>query len=298
MPFRVRFGIKGLGRFLLLRGERRYFARFFLPLLDQRGIAHDFDLPLKISEAHAPAVTLFVETAKLRLVTVMIGWSQQSPARSFARDAAEIALDRIVQGHVDGVKLLPQQAKGGVFKSEAIRRDGARFAQTKERGCVLRFYPDVIALRYLQKETRQHINRIRRGASLDLGCDIFKRGCLRKKMDVELRQWRWRRSLARHRKKIPRTFPILALKQLAIISFSSITPAAILLTVTAVTRWTRASIRGLAWPVGLLFFSFKSGMTRHGPIVLHPCGKEFQVDQIEWLAGRWHLSHLLHQVEK
>src|SRR5207253_9047290 len=137
MPFRFGFGIKSLGRFLPPGGERCYFARFFLPLLNQRGIAHDFDLPLKISEAHASAVTLFVETAKLRLVTVMIGWSQQSPARSFARDAAEIAFDRIVQGHVDGVKLLPQQAKGGVFESEVIRRDGARFAQAKKRARVL-----------------------------------------------------------------------------------------------------------------------------------------------------------------
>src|SRR5207302_8345338 len=103
MPFRLGFGIESLGRLLLLRGERRYFARFFLPLLDQRGIAHNFDLPLKINEAHASAETLFVETAKLRLVTVMVGWSQQSPARPFARHAAEIPLDRIVQGHVDSV---------------------------------------------------------------------------------------------------------------------------------------------------------------------------------------------------
>src|SRR5439155_12246225 len=115
MPFRFRFGIKSLRRFLLLRGERGHFARFFLPLLDQRGIAHDFDLPLKISEAQAPAETLFIKTAKLWLVTVMIGWSQQSSGRPFARDAAEIALNRIVQGHIDGVKLLPEQAKGGVF---------------------------------------------------------------------------------------------------------------------------------------------------------------------------------------
>ncbi|TMP93847.1 MAG: hypothetical protein E6L06_02735 [Verrucomicrobia bacterium] len=84
--------------------------------------------------------------------------------------------------------------------------------------------------------------------------------------------------MAWRRKKIPGTFPILALKRLAIVSLSSIMPAASLLGVTAVTRWTRASIRALARPVGLLIFSFKSGMTRHGPIFLHPCGKEFQVD--------------------
>jgi hypothetical protein len=116
-------------------------------------------------------------------------------------------------------------------------------------------------------------------------------------MDVELWQWRWRRRLA-SRLEIAGVFPILALKRLAIVSFSSITPAAILLVATAVTRWTRASVRALARPVDLLFFSFKSGMTRHGPIFLHPCGKEFQVDQIEWLARRWHISHLLHRVEK
>src|SRR5207249_326608 len=131
---------KSLGRFLLLCGERDHFARFFLPLLDQRRIIHDFDLPLKISEAHAPAETLFIKPAKLRLVTMMISWSQQSSGRTFARNTVEIALNRIVQGHGGGVKLLPQQAKGGVFENEAICRDGIRFAQTKEGARVLCFY--------------------------------------------------------------------------------------------------------------------------------------------------------------
>src|SRR5207253_132185 len=131
----------------------------------------------------------------------------------------------------------------------------------------------------------------------DLGGDIFKRGCLRKKMDVKLRQHRGRQRFA-SRRKIAGTFPVLAIERLAIVSFSSITPRAILLVATPVTRWTRASLRALARPVGLLFFSFKSGMARRGPIFLHPRGKEFQVDQIQWLAGRWHLSHVLHQVEK
>src|SRR5438045_6018314 len=98
MPFRFRFGIKGLGRFLLLRGERDHFARFFLPLLDQRGIAHDFDLPLKISEAQAPAETLFVKTAKLGLVTMMISWSQQSSGSQFASETVKIELDGFVIG--------------------------------------------------------------------------------------------------------------------------------------------------------------------------------------------------------
>jgi len=115
------------------------FARFFLPLLDQRWIAHDFDLPLKISEAHAPAKTLFIYTAKLRLVTVMIGWSQQRPGRPLPCHAAEIAPDRIIQSDVGGVKIVPEQAKGRVFESVAIRRDGVRFAQTKKRARVLRF---------------------------------------------------------------------------------------------------------------------------------------------------------------
>jgi hypothetical protein len=116
-------------------------------------------------------------------------------------------------------------------------------------------------------------------------------------MDVELRQWRRRRRLG-PRLEIAGVFPIRAIKRLTVVSVSSITLAAILLVAAPVTRWTRASIRAFVGPVGLLFFPFKSGMTRHGPIFLHPCGKEFQVDQIEWLAGRWHLSHLLHQVEK
>src|SRR5207237_1989214 len=172
MPFRFGFGIESLGRLLRPCGECRYFARFFLPSLDQRGIAHDFDLPLKVREAHAPAETLFIKTAKLRLVTVMIGWSQQSSGRPYARNAAEIALNRIVQGHLGSVKFLPQQAKGGVFESETIRRDGIRFTQTKERARVLRFYPDVIALRFLQKETRQRIYRICCSPAFDLGRDI------------------------------------------------------------------------------------------------------------------------------
>jgi hypothetical protein len=50
--------------------------------------------------------------------------------------------------------------------------------------------------------------------------------------------------------------------------------------------------------VGPFFFSFKSGMARRGPIFLHPRGKKFEVDQIDGLAGRWHISHVLHRIEK
>src|SRR5256885_5862253 len=257
MPFRFGFGIESLGRLLLPRSECRYFARFFLPLLDQRPIAHDFDLPLKISEGHAPAETLFVKTAQLRLVTVMIGWSQQSSGRPLPCNAAEIALDRIIQSNVGGVKIIPEQAKGGVFESVSIRRDGVRFAQTKKRARVLRFYPDVIALRFLQKQTRQRINRIRRGTGFDLGRDVFKGGCLRKKMDVELWQHRGHRRFA-SRRKIAETFPVLAIDRLALVSFSSIRATAILLIATPVTRWTRTSLHALRRPVGLFFFPFKS----------------------------------------
>src|SRR4029077_376856 len=226
MPFRFGIGIESLGRFLLPRAECRYFARFFLPLLDQRGIAHDVDLPLKISEGHPPAETLFAKTAQLGLVTVMIGWSQQSSGRLLPCDAAEIALDRIIQSNVGGVKIIPEHAKGGVFETVSIRRDGLRFAQTKKRARVLRFYPDVIALRFLQKQTRQRINRIRRGPGFNLGGDVFKRGCLRKKMDVELRQDKGSRRFA-SRRKIAGTFPVLPIERLALVSFSSITPTVI-----------------------------------------------------------------------
>src|SRR5207253_9828987 len=105
--------------------------------------------------------TLFVKTAQLRLVTVMIGWSQQSSGRPLPCNAAEIALDRIIQSNVGGVKIIPEHAKGGVFETVSIRRDGVRCAQTKKRARVLRFYPDVIALRFLQSQMRQRINRVR-----------------------------------------------------------------------------------------------------------------------------------------
>src|SRR4029077_6438253 len=263
MPFRFGIGIESLGRFLLPRGECRYFARFFLPLLDQRGIAHDFDLPLKISERHAPAETLFVKTAQLGLITVMIGWSQQSSGRPLPCNAAEIALDRIIQSNVGGVKIIPEHAKGGVFETVSIRRNGVRFSQTKKRARVLRFYSDVIALRFLQKQTRQRINRILRGPGFNLGSDVFKGGCLRKKMDVEQRQHRGSQHFA-SRRKIAGTFPILAIERLALLSFSSITPTVILLVVTLVTRRTRASLPAFGRPVGPFFFSFKSGMAGRG----------------------------------
>ena len=262
----------------------------------QQAARRAIEIDPSISEAHAAAKTLFKKTANLRLITVMIGWSQQSSGRPFARNAAEIALDWIVQGHVGGIKLLAQQAESRVFESQAIRRNGIRFAQAKKRARVLRFNPDVIALRFLQKQTRQRINRIRCSPGFDLGCNIFKRGCLREKMDVELWQHRRRLRLA-SRGEIARMFPFLAIERLAIVPFSSITPTAILLVAMPVTRWTTASVFARARPRLLRFF-FKSGMTRRGPIFLHPCREEFQVNQIEWLAGRWHLSHLLHQVEK
>jgi hypothetical protein len=114
-------------------------------------------------------------------------------------------------------------------------------------------------------------------------------------MDIELRQRRWRRRFA-SRREIAGTSPVLAIKRLALGSFSSITPRAILFA-PPVTRWTSGAISARARP-WLRFFSFKSSMARCRPIFFHPRRKEFQVDQIQWLAGGWHLSHLLHQVEK
>src|SRR5439155_449574 len=139
MPFRFRFGIKGLGRFLLLRGERDHFARFFLPLLDQREIAHDFDLPLKISEAQAPAETLFVKTAKLGLVTMMISWSQQSSGCPFARNTVEIALDRIVQGHIGGVEAWRGAGKKSRERFRSLRSSGLRSSRSP-RSCRRRVF--------------------------------------------------------------------------------------------------------------------------------------------------------------
>jgi hypothetical protein len=116
-------------------------------------------------------------------------------------------------------------------------------------------------------------------------------------MDVELRQQGGSRRFA-SRRKIAGTFPVLPIERLALVSFSSITPTVILLVVTPVTRRTRASLHALGRPVNPFFFSFKSGMARRGPIFLHPRGKKFQVDQIDGLAGRWHLSLVLHRIEK
>src|SRR4029077_11541397 len=117
----------------------------------------------------------------------MIGWSQQSSGGPLSCNAAEIAFDRIIQSDVCGVKIVPEQGKGGVFQSVSTHRNSVRFPQPKKRARVLRFYPDVIALRFLQEQTRQRINRICRSPGFNLGRDIFKGGCLRKKMDVELR---------------------------------------------------------------------------------------------------------------
>jgi hypothetical protein len=115
-------------------------------------------------------------------------------------------------------------------------------------------------------------------------------------MDVELRQYRGRWRFVSPR-KIAGTSSVLAIQWFAL-SFPSITATAILLVVTPMTWRTGASLYAFAGPVGQVFFSFKSGMARRGPIFLHPRRKEFQVDQIERLAGRGHISHVPHRIEK
>ena len=294
MAVRLSLRVESLSRFFLASEERGNLARFFLPLLDQRRIAHNLDLALEIEKTHAPAKALLIKTAKLRLVAVVIGRPEQCSGSAFARDAVKVTLDWIVQSHLSLVEFFSHQAKGGVLERSAICRYCVRFAETEKRTRVLRFYPDVVTLGFLQKQTRQRVNRIRNRTRFDLGCDIFECRCLRKKMNLELRQWRRSRRLP-SRRKIERTFRISVVRRFALVARSPITPVAVFVFATRATSWMIPPPLAIARPRLLIF---PLGMPRRRPVFLHPGGKELQVNQIKRFAGRWHTSDVLHQPEK
>ena len=115
MSFRVRVAVESRRRLLVFRRESRDAARLFLPLLNYRGITHDFDLPLKILEAHPPAVTLFVKRAQLRLIGVMIRRAEQRAAHAIARDVREVSFDRLGLCYFDVVEILLRRGKRAAF---------------------------------------------------------------------------------------------------------------------------------------------------------------------------------------
>jgi hypothetical protein len=244
-------------------------------LLDQRWIADVFDLALEIEKTHAPAEALFIKAAKLRLVAVVVGRPEQCSGSAFARDAIKVTLDWIVQSHLSLIDLFSHQAKGGVFERAAICRYCVRFAKTEKWTHFLRLHPNVVTLGFLQKQASQSVNRIRDRTRLDLGCDIFERRCLRKKMNLELRQRRRSRRLA-PRRKIARTLPISAVRHSALVPRWAITPVAVFLFATRAPRWMITPLLATTRPGFLVFFPL--GMPRCRPIFLHPCGKELQVN--------------------
>src|SRR5437868_4484890 len=160
---------------------------------------------------------------------------------------------------------------------------------------VLRLHADVVTLGFLQKETSQRVNRIGDRTGFDLGCDIFKCRCLRKKMKIELWQRRWSSRLAASR-KIARASPIFAIRHSAFVARCPIAPAAVFFSATRATGWMIMSPLTTTRPGFLIVFPLR--MPRRRPILLHPCGKELQINQIKRFAGRWHTSHVLHQLEK
>src|SRR5580700_1194197 len=121
MPFRLGRGGKRRGSFFAQRGERRYFARFFLPLLDRSRIANNSDLALVIGKTHSPAKVLFVQISQTCLIAMMVRRAEQRPAQLTARDVGEIAFDRFRLGDVDLVKIFSRKTKSVVFKKLPIR---------------------------------------------------------------------------------------------------------------------------------------------------------------------------------
>ena len=131
----LRLGRTGEGerRLFLQRHVGGYAARLFLPALDRLGVGHDLDLPLVIGKAHPPAETLLIETAQLRLISVMIGRAEQDPAQPVSAPRGEIAFDRFGLSDLGAIKIVLFAQESAVLENAPVARDRAVVAQLEER---------------------------------------------------------------------------------------------------------------------------------------------------------------------
>ena len=129
-------------------------------MLDHRGIVHDFDLPLKILEAHPAAVTLLVKVPQLRLIAVMIRRSEQRAADPVARDVCEVPLDRLGLRLLDRVELVAHRGERIRLERFRFHRRRAVLAELVQHRAFRRGQSHIIALGFIKKEPSQREDRI------------------------------------------------------------------------------------------------------------------------------------------
>src|SRR5207244_13656406 len=93
----------------------------------------DLNLALVIGEAHSPAEALLVQIPQPSLIIVVISRAEQCAAQSAARDVGKISFERLGLSDVDLVKIFLGKTDGVPFQKLSIDRDGAVFAQLKNR---------------------------------------------------------------------------------------------------------------------------------------------------------------------
>ena len=162
-------------------------ARLFLPLFNQSGIGHDFDLSLIIGKTHPPAEALFVKAAKLRLIVVMIGRTKKRSAQTTTGDIREISFDRLRQRGLDFVKIVVRELKCPSLEKFSIKRNCAILAELVKRRLRRCGQTDFVAFRFFQEGACQGEKRIGNCVFFDLRDDIFEDRRTRQKSH---RDWR------------------------------------------------------------------------------------------------------------
>ena len=128
----------------------RHLSGFIFTSLHQTGVAQDLDLSLVFRKTHSPAETLLVQAAQLRLVRVIVGWTQKRPAQSAPRHVGEISLYGFAFHYVDLVKVALGESKCILIQKFAINRDDA-IAELIKRRFPRRCKTNFVASRFFQK---------------------------------------------------------------------------------------------------------------------------------------------------
>src|ERR1700730_3084465 len=146
-----------------------YFARFFLPLIDNSWICRDLNCSPVLLEAHSATESLIIQRTDGLLESVIISRSQDSTRQSTSRNRSKVSFDWFFLDHFSSIKLIALFAKCDPFQRNAFQCNCSIVVQLIQHLAVIQgTQPQTMALRALQKHPCQSEKRISSMSLLDL----------------------------------------------------------------------------------------------------------------------------------
>ncbi len=166
-----------------LEGERLFFGGGvinghelggFAPVVHGLLTGDDFDLFAQVGLiGHLPAETIFVEFFDGDLVSVMVGWAENSSCGAAFCDVGEVALWRFDLGLLFAIEAGLHEAERVAFDQRFIEADRAVLDLVKRMLVAFRGDSYLVTFWFIEEEACRAVERVGFATGLDLFCDRF-----------------------------------------------------------------------------------------------------------------------------